>query len=603
MVKPRREKQQTLEATLGRPPVRPTIKTPRKSKPKQNSSAPASSSPAKIEEAARSSPLVPSSSFLHSSQVLGSARKKKVVYDDSSSEEASEDEAQAVTLPVVKTGRSRQRQSSEPESSTSSSDEEEDPRGDSIDRNDGGDGVIDEDEDDEDEDDAPLAAPTTRRKRRLVADESDEDDRPIVSSPIKRRRLVRGNLPSSSPEQGNTDEDEEEAPAPTPARPTRARRKPLTKKEKARELLRRKRAGEVINEDEEISSSENEPVKAMYDTDSDHVALNEFEDDEEGVYEPKVDDEKERKAKKKKEKEEEEEETDEAGADGESEAESMDDFVVDDSDAPIGAPDLDIPLKFTRHSHKHLREHFRDAIEWLVHLKINPGFSEREHPLFRMAWRKLDDEVRGLATSKFSSSAWKSDFQMALRARPEFTSAELPKGDMLESRSCDACGRSGHPARHIMTFSGTPYFKDAAKLYRFLQPVEANSSDSASASASDSHDEDEEADEDEDGNLIPKESKQWFIGAVCNSNAETAHTLMHWKFALLTWVETRLHEEGYMAPSALAERERMRPKKKYKLVDKIMSRWVESGVVKALYQDFKGTIEQARNKPTTGRHR
>lgn len=148
-----------------------------------------------------------------------------------------------------------------------------------------------------------------------------------------------------------------------------------------------------------------------------------------------------------------------------------------------------------------------------------------------------------------------------------------------------------------MTFSGTPYFKDASKLYRFLQPVEGDSSSSGSGSGS------PDEDEDEDGNAIPGESKQWFIGTVCNSNAETAHTLMHWKFALLTWVETRLHEEGYMTPGAIVEREHMRPKKKYKLVDKIMARWVESGVVKALYHDFKGTIEQARNKPTTGRYR
>jgi hypothetical protein len=148
--------------------------------------------------------------------------------------------------------------------------------------------------------------------------------------------------------------------------------------------------------------------------------------------------------------------------------------------------------------------------------------------------------------------------------------------------------------RHVITFSGTPYFKDAAKLDRLLQPVELNSeSDSGS----------ESYDEDEDGNPIPKETKRWQVGAVCNSNAETAHNLMHWKHSLLDWVDTRLHEEGHMAPSKLAERERMGPKKKDKLVDNILTRWSENGVIKALYQDFKGTIEQARNKSTAGRYR
>jgi hypothetical protein len=147
----------------------------------------------------------------------------------------------------------------------------------------------------------------------------------------------------------------------------------------------------------------------------------------------------------------------------------------------------------------------------------------------------------------------------------------------------------------MITFTGTPYYKDTTKLDRLLQPVELDSD--SEDPGSESHD------EDEDGNPIPKDTKQWLVGSVCNSNAETAHDLMHWKHALLDWVDTRLHEEGYMAPSKLAERERMRPKQKYKLVDAILEDWVKKGVVKALYGDFKGTIEQARNKSTTGRYR
>jgi hypothetical protein len=78
---------------------------------------------------------------------------------------------------------------------------------------------------------------------------------------------------------------------------------------------------------------------------------------------------------------------------------------------------------------------------------------------------------------------------------------------------------------------------------------------------------------------------------------------MHWKHELLDWVDTRLHQEGYMLPDRLAEREKMGPKKKYKLVDKILEQWVKNGVVRDLYQAFKGTIEKARNQSTTGRRR
>lgn len=153
-------------------------------------------------------------------------------------------------------------------------------------------------------------------------------------------------------------------------------------------------------------------------------------------------------------------------------------------------------------------------------------------------------------------------------------------------------------SRWVISFSGPAYYKDATRLDKFLDPVETNSDDDDSDSTGS-----ESCDEDEDGNSIPKESRQWHIGAVCNSNAETAHDLIHWKHALLDWVDARLHQDGLMAPERLAERERMTPKQKYKLVDDIMDGWVRAGIVKALYRDFKGTIEQARNKPTSGRQR
>jgi len=107
-------------------------------------------------------------------------------------------------------------------------------------------------------------------------------------------------------------------------------------------------------------------------------------------------------------------------------------------------------------------------------------------------------------------------------------------------------------------------------------------------------------DEDEDGNPIPKESKQWFIGSVCSSNAETAHTLIHWKHALLDWVDGTLERDGFMAPDQLAKRAKMKPKKLYKVVDKILEGWTDQGIIKALYRDFKNNIDAARNKSTTG---
>ncbi|KAH6636337.1 hypothetical protein F5144DRAFT_601091 [Chaetomium tenue] len=587
MVKPKKKKQQTLEATLGRPPVRQTIRSPWTKKGKAVQRSPVVSSPVRNAAPLSSSPPAPPSSFMRSSQVPGSSRKARAVLKDSSSEETSEDEQEQV-LPVRETRRVRRSRlfesgsESESESSNGSSEKGKETR--------------EETDDQEEDDDKPLATPITRRRRHLVVSESDEDEQSPVPQSIKRRRLVRRNVASSPTMEKTGAEDEEEPPTPPSAKASRVRRKPLTQKQKARELLRRKRAGEVINEDDDSLFSDEESEKPMYDTDSGLVALEEFEDDEEGVNEPRSVA-AERKKSKKKRKRVAVEDDDDDDDDDDNESGSMDDFVVEDGDAPLGAPDEDhddIPLEYTGYAQAPLKVYFRVAIEWLVKFKVNPGFPEREADVYRMAWRKLDDEVRGLANSKFSSAAWKRDFYMALRARPHFDSADFFRGGMLEGQNCGACGRSGHPAKHSMKFTGDPYYKNTIRLDRFLQPVEM---DSEPDSGSESHD------DDEDGNHIPKAEKEWYVGAVCNSNAETAHDLIHWKMGLLVFVDTRLHIEGHMAANKVAERENMEAEQKDELVDKIMSHWEKNGMVKALYSEFKGTIERARNKPTNGRYR
>jgi hypothetical protein len=461
MAKRKKQKQQTLEATLGnisvshtpignpliiltgRPRVRNPITTPKsKAKSKNVLGSPAIIVPAR--EMMGLSRAPPSSS-VHSSQVFGSARKRRVARDDSSSEDTSEDD-DVVALPVKGVKRAEKRDAPVSSSSRGSSAEGE-PKGKNNRGSDDVDDVDDVDDDDggdDDDDDEPLVAPTLRRKRPMISDDSDEG-RPRTPSPAKRRRLIRRNAASSPVRTAPKETGDYEKPAPASAIVSRTRRKPLTQKEKARELLRRKRAGEVINEEDEESptTDDGEPARAMYDTDSDHPALDEFEDDEEGVLDSEPDQKKGKKQQKAKKK------NRTTGSDGDSDT-SMDDFVVDDSDAPLGVPDdvySGIPLEFTSHSHKPLKEHFRDAIEWLVQFKINPGFADKDHGLYRMAWKKLDDEVRGLATSKFASAAWKTDFYMALRARPYLEDAELPPAGLLETEKCGACGRAGHPAK------------------------------------------------------------------------------------------------------------------------------------------------------------
>lgn len=256
-------------------------------------------------------------------------------------------------------------------------------------------------------------------------------------------------------------------------------------------------------------------------------------------------------------------------------------------------------------------------VEWCVQYKINPGFADKKHDLYRMAWQKLDDEVGGLAQSKFISSAWKRDFIMALRARPEMVFTKDNTSSALDAQDCQACGRSNHPAQCVLSshprlfripgltkcsyrvqFMGSPYFKKFDND-RFLEPVEVDTS----SSENDQDEEDEEeGDEDEDGNVIPKASTTFDCGSVCQANASTAHMLIHWKIGLLNYVVYELTQSGCMAPKELARREKMTPKKRHKVVDQIMEEWEQRGTIKSLYREFERNVDAARSSTTSGRY-
>ncbi|KAI1504220.1 hypothetical protein F5X99DRAFT_372886 [Biscogniauxia marginata] len=446
---------------------------------------------------------------------------------------------------------------------------------------------------DDSDDDAPIVASSSSRPSRPAFIKLDDSDDSDVVSPTKRRKM--SHAPSSSAKsQKNDDASDTDSIQPiTPGRlkrpnqtassPTKQSRHKghRSEKQKKMELLRRRRAGEKIDKltSSESSDDDKEP-RGLFDTDSENEfeVLKQFDDDEEPEEAEKVSAQKKSARKKRKEKEANDNSDDD-----------LDDFVTDDDDAPIGAPAyLDIPLEFTSQAHKPLKDQFPYAVEWLVHNRINPAF-ERKDAVYSNAWRKLDDEVHGLASSKFTSSAWKPEFYRALKGRPGMETYELPPGSTERiSNTCEACGRSGHPASWRVVFEGQPYYKDT------LAEVESDS---------DSHtdDGDDAASVDTQGMELPPTTKEWYVGAVCCSNAETAHRLIHWKHALKSWVEERLEDEGWMAAGRLRERERMKARRRARLANAIVDGWRDQGTVAALYGDFKKNLEEARNKATTGR--
>ena len=170
---------------------------------------------------------------------------------------------------------------------------------------------------------------------------------------------------------------------------------------------------------------------------------------------------------------------------------SDDEFVTSDEELPLSVPSglTVMPLEYTHYAHRPLKDHFKHAVEWLVHNKLNPAFS-RDDPIYRIAFDRLDDEVKGYSGSKFISSAWVGDFARSLKARPQFICK--PVGEASFEQRCDACNRSGHPAIWQVSFSGKVYDK------KTLENL-----------ANDSDDEDAQ---DSMGNYVPPAGKQYFVG-------------------------------------------------------------------------------------------
>jgi len=376
------------------------------------------------------------------------------------------------------------------------------------------------DDDDDEEDDLPRAAPSGSARHKRVAalvvddDEEDDDDDDLPITPYKRRRLARKLQSSPVREPGQQVDTQTPPPSSlqTPRKSMRASRK-RTEKQKQMELLRRRKRGEKVDEDELEPVSE-EDQAAEFDTDDEFQKLDEFDDESEAEEQPPPSSSAARGKNKRKAKTKAKAKASaEEKADGE---DDLGDFVVSDEDGDLGAPAellrQEMPLHFTVNAHKKLIEHFKDGLDWLVQRRINPAF-DREDAVYQNAWRKLNDEVRGLANSKFISSGWKVEFQRAIRARPYIECQKIVNDDPLRLEPCQACGRRNHPSTWRILLSGRAYDKDS------MEDVESDSEDSEDGSQKKQYDEND--------NELEPETREWNVGVVCNGNAETAHSLIH----------------------------------------------------------------------------
>ncbi|KAL9038789.1 MAG: hypothetical protein Q9180_002918, partial [Flavoplaca navasiana] len=413
-------------------------------------------------------------------------------------------------------------------------------------------------------DELRVATKTPERELSMSHDDSESPSNHAIRSPRRRRRKHLINISSSvdasgsaegSPGVGNRPQDKKEHRGFTRAKQETTKK---SMRQKQLDLLRRRRAGKADDPMSDDDDLEVQRQNSELDVDSDEPL--ELEDEESGTERirraipPNLD-------------------------------EYEEDFVDDDDDTTGAHPDLaDIPLEFTRHAHKRPIEHFKDVVEWMIHNKLNPAFA-RNDPVYTIAVRKLDDVVQGYAGSKFMSSAWKAEFLEALKKYPDCTKIDVPT---MHDRKCEACGRSGHPAKHQLTFSGKPYDRES------LEDV----------SSDDDEEEEEEGTEDPESESHSPQThvKAFFLGRTCNANAETAHALHHWRHQLNQFVLICLRSEGHLAPEKILERDRWNTKKKEKYANGVVDEMEANGQMKELYREFKQNLEIAREAKNEGNY-
>ncbi len=82
--------------------------------------------------------------------------------------------------------------------------------------------------------------------------------------------------------------------------------------------------------------------------------------------------------------------------------------------------------------------------------------------------------------------------------------------------------------------------------------------------------------------------------SVCKANAEQAHALHHWKFALNELVVQVLEQDGELEPQKLVEREKMKRKKRTEYANRVVDNWGATRRIKDLWSDFKNMTGTAR---------
>ncbi|KAF2421566.1 hypothetical protein EJ08DRAFT_492612 [Tothia fuscella] len=392
----------------------------------------------------------------------------------------------------------------------------------------------------------------TKKGRKPIPDDKEEEESEEEAPSPRKGRLSQKSRKLTDREQEELDDDLEFLKSSPPPRLSKQKREPSAR-EKALQALKARRASQ--------------PGSSHADAYDVEEPKTEDEDEEEGIYRA------------------------ENRRDMFLSESGDEDFIDQDGDNDtLGAPSttqhLDMPLQFSAISRQKAKDLFKYVVEWMVQKKINPAFNMTDE-IYELAFRKLDDEVKGLAGSKFISAAWTLDFTRSVQARPDIVVTAI-SADLFDH--CEACNRSGHPATFEIQFTGRPY-----------HPLTLEEIDQGSEDEDDDEDEDEGEEHQDDktevdhkGNAVPPANLAYKCGVHCKENATTAHALQHWRYHLNEHIVAYLTEQRYLTSAKIVKRDGQSTKQRRKEANKIVDEMWASGKIRGIYDEFRSEINWAR---------
>jgi hypothetical protein len=200
-----------------------------------------------------------------------------------------------------------------------------------------------------------------------------------------------------------------------------------------------------------------------------------------------------------------------------------------------------------------LRLFFYDQAEYILHMLLNPEFTEKTNQ-YETARQRLDDFLAFLAENMFTSSRWNAESMAVLKSKPTMDISAISDADA--QKACGLCKQTRHAPTTVIKFFGAPY-----------NHVTLHKLDVASRQ--------------------PTTKSTYHARSTSVKNAENSHLLHHWRLKLSRDLRTHVEKDGHLSRENLHKLRGMTPSERREYVDNLLNDLILDSTVPKLYLEYR----------------